>query len=124
MPIRAIFKQVVKWQIPPPGLSCLPAKHSADLFQSGVRANFGKFDRLHEADSSVLLLGRDDQLAVSVPMGLAGHPGVLGRAVCQNLVALSVYSLCTYPFATYLTVQNSNQVGASILIKIPGINLY
>lgn len=89
-----------------------------------MRANFGKVDRLHEAASSVLLLGSDDQLAVSVPMGLPGPQGVLGRAVCQNLVALSVYSLCTYPFATYFTVQNSNQVGASIVIKISGINLY
>lgn len=57
-------------------------------------------------------------------MGLAGLQGVLGRSVCQNSVVLLVYSLCTYPFATYLTVQNSKQVGASILMEIPGITLY
>lgn len=68
-------------------------------FSQVCEQNFGKVDRLHEADSSVLLLGSDDQLAVSARMGLAGLQGVLGRAACQSLVALSVYSLCTYPFA-------------------------
>lgn len=86
--------------------------------------NSGKVDRLHEADSSVLLLGSDSQLAVSAQMGLAGLQGVLGRSVCQSSVVLLVYSLCTYPFATYLTVQNSKQVGASILMEISGITLY
>lgn len=57
-------------------------------------------------------------------MGLAGLQGVLGGAVCQNVVALLVYSICTYAFATYLTVQNSKQVAASILIKIPAISIY
>lgn len=66
--------------------------------------NSGKDDRLHEADGSVSLLGSDYQLAVSAQMSLAGLQGVLGRALCQNLMALPAYSLCIYPFATYLTV--------------------
>lgn len=50
-------------------------------------------------------------LAVSAQMNLAHHfvaglQDVLGRAICQSLVALLVCSLCTGPFSTYDTVQN------------------
>lgn len=85
--------------------------------------NFDEIDRLPEADSSVLLLGSDDQLAISA------------RLVWQNfkvcLAGLFVSSWwhcwCTpsvTSFATYLTVQNSQQAGASILIKISGSTLH
>lgn len=65
-------------------------------------------------------------LAVSSHMSLtycfvAGLQNVLGRAICQSLVALLVCSLCTGPFSTYDTVQNCKLVGASNLIKISGI---
>lgn len=65
-------------------------------------------------------------LAVSAQMNLAHHfvaglQDVLGKAICQSLVALLVCSLCTGPFSSYDTVQNSKLEGASNLIKVSGI---